>query len=308
MAYGWRGSLLILAGILLHCLPCSMLLVSPQQPVPGNHIADAEADLNINGDSNGPTEIPCLGDLNRSVHSSSPSLPASSPALPASSPALPANSHSLPASSPALPASSPSLPASSPALPASSPALPASSPALPASSPALPANSHSLPANSHSLPVSSTSLYFTSGSPSLPARTFTLPNVVGYVRKMLRGVWTEFKSFFELLRDPLCFCTVTCFFFCYAAVPVPYTYIVVKARSLGLSAEDAPFLLTAVNIGELFGRPLSGVIASFRQNSPTIIFTISIVLCGVATVVMGFCQTYHLLTATAVCLGLASGK
>ncbi|XP_063913750.1 monocarboxylate transporter 9 isoform X1 [Zophobas morio] len=88
---------------------------------------------------------------------------------------------------------------------------------------------------------------------------------------------------------------------------VPYVYIVPKAKSLDLSAEEASMLLSIIGIANTVGRIILGYISDKPWVNRLTVYNWCLTLCGVATTLSAFCPTFYSLALYASVFGFTIG-
>ena len=113
---------------------------------------------------------------------------------------------------------------------------------------------------------------------------------------------------FSGLRDPLCLLCALSLFFMYGSNMTVVMYMSLKARSIGLSFYEAPFVITVCGFGEVAGRFGTALITLIKYCQPSIIFICSATATGLTILSVAFCQTYWSLVMVAAAFGLFNGK
>ncbi|ESP02002.1 hypothetical protein LOTGIDRAFT_212648 [Lottia gigantea] len=88
---------------------------------------------------------------------------------------------------------------------------------------------------------------------------------------------------------------------------VPFVYIADKAVGLEIAPQKAAFLLSIIGITNTVGRILAGCLADFMKGRSLLINNISMLLCGISTLLCPFCDTYITLCIYTAVFGLCVG-
>lgn len=81
-------------------------------------------------------------------------------------------------------------------------------------------------------------------------------------------------------------------FILYMWIGAPYVYLVDKALLLKIGVDDAVFLLSIIGIGRACGQIVLGFLGDLQCVSETLLYTISILICGISTALVPWCVTY----------------
>lgn len=85
---------------------------------------------------------------------------------------------------------------------------------------------------------------------------------------------------------------------------VPFTYLVDRAKILGISGTEAAFLLSVIGIANTIGRVLSGIIADHKKVDALVINNVALVISTISLFLQPLCTTYELLIVFSVVYGL----
>ncbi|XP_035829718.1 uncharacterized protein LOC101846861 [Aplysia californica] len=108
----------------------------------------------------------------------------------------------------------------------------------------------------------------------------------------------------SLLKDPsfmlICLGNFTAFlgFF------IPFVFLVDRAVSLGINKSQAAFLISIIGITNTVGRVAVGKLADLRVIDSLVITYMSIIVIGLVTALVPFCDTYALLATASAVFGL----
>ncbi|VDI79761.1 Hypothetical predicted protein [Mytilus galloprovincialis] len=131
-----------------------------------------------------------------------------------------------------------------------------------------------------------------------------------------RKIWTNvdhfLKKLYTIFGCSMCLDIVYIFFVissCFGSVGsgIPYIYIPDRAYEVGISKTDASFLLSVAGMANTVSRLVFGWIASRQFANPSIIYGISILLCGISTFVSPFNDSHAFLVCYSVLFGASAG-
>ncbi|CAH1369583.1 unnamed protein product [Tenebrio molitor] len=88
---------------------------------------------------------------------------------------------------------------------------------------------------------------------------------------------------------------------------VPYVYIVPKAKSMGLTSDEASMLLSVIGIANTFGRIVLGYFSDKPWVNRLMVYNWCLTLCGIATTFSAFCPTFYTLVLYASVFGFTIG-
>ncbi|XP_063417548.1 monocarboxylate transporter 12-B-like [Mytilus trossulus] len=131
-----------------------------------------------------------------------------------------------------------------------------------------------------------------------------------------RNIWTNvdhfLKKLYTIFGCSMCLDIVYIFFVissCFGSLGsgIPYIYIPDRAYEVGISKTDASFLLSVAGMANTVARLVFGWIASREFSNPSIIYGISILLCGISTFVSPFNDSHAFLVCYSVLFGASAG-
>ena len=93
-----------------------------------------------------------------------------------------------------------------------------------------------------------------------------------------------------------------------AAFFIPPFYITKKAEEIGMHKDEAIFLLSIIGITNTIGRVISGWIADRPWTNVLHLNNGALIVAGVTTILVAFCQTYSWLCAYAAVFGFCVGE
>ncbi|XP_005112911.2 uncharacterized protein LOC101848490 [Aplysia californica] len=93
-------------------------------------------------------------------------------------------------------------------------------------------------------------------------------------------------------------------FFCMIGFYVPFMYIPERAKLLGISENEAAFLLSIIGITNTVSRVLTGVVINFFNMDCLVVNNIALFLSGVVTIVCPLCQNYVGLAVVSAIFGV----
>jgi MFS family permease len=88
---------------------------------------------------------------------------------------------------------------------------------------------------------------------------------------------------------------------------VPYVFLPDRGRAVGLDPSSAAFLISIVGISNMVGRLVFGFISDFECVNRLMLYNSVLVLCGAFSVLSTFCVNYPLLGAYSASFGLLIG-
>ncbi|KAB0797474.1 hypothetical protein PPYR_08467 [Photinus pyralis] len=111
----------------------------------------------------------------------------------------------------------------------------------------------------------------------------------------------------SLLKDPI-FILFTVSNFCTSiGFNIPYVYIVSKAKSLGISSDNASILLSIIGIANTIGRIVLGYVSDNPKINRLFVYNMCLTICGVATALSAFCVDFYSLAFYGTIFGFTIG-
>ncbi|KAK5646514.1 hypothetical protein RI129_004978 [Pyrocoelia pectoralis] len=111
----------------------------------------------------------------------------------------------------------------------------------------------------------------------------------------------------SLLKDPI-FLLFTFSNFCTSiGFNIPYVYIVSKAKSLNISAENASILLSVIGVANTVGRIVLGYISDNPKINRLFVYNMCLTICGVATAFSALCAGFYTLALYGAIFGFTIG-
>jgi len=89
---------------------------------------------------------------------------------------------------------------------------------------------------------------------------------------------------------------------------VPYVFIPDRAIQLGQSEDHAAMLLSVIGISNTIGRIVFGYVSDFRCVNRLALFWISLVLCGMSSILSSYCQNFSSMVVYCSLMGLLMGE
>ncbi|KAF5300320.1 hypothetical protein FQA39_LY11177 [Lamprigera yunnana] len=112
---------------------------------------------------------------------------------------------------------------------------------------------------------------------------------------------------FSLLKDPI-FILFTISNFCTSiGFNIPYVYIVSKAKSLGVSPENASMLLSVIGIANTIGRIVLGYVSDNPKINRLWVYNVCLAICGIATAFSALCLDFYSLAVYGTVFGFTIG-
>ncbi|ELT97508.1 hypothetical protein CAPTEDRAFT_171008 [Capitella teleta] len=109
---------------------------------------------------------------------------------------------------------------------------------------------------------------------------------------------------FSLLTDPVfCVYGFSCFL-CMAGFYIPFTYLPHHATKMGLSLEEAAFLLSIIGIANTIARVLCGYVSDQPWADCLVINNVALMMGGLATILCPFCYNYAMLAIYSAVFGV----
>ncbi|CAC5382329.1 unnamed protein product [Mytilus coruscus] len=139
------------------------------------------------------------------------------------------------------------------------------------------------------------------------------PNTTNDTR---RKIWTNVYHFLKKLYTMFgcaMYLDIVYIFFvisnCFGAIGsvIPYIYIPDRAYEVGISKTDASFLLSVAGMANTVARLVFGWLASREFANPSIMYGISLLLCGISTFVSPFNDSHEFLVCYSVLFGACAG-
>ncbi|XP_018324222.1 uncharacterized protein LOC108736335 isoform X2 [Agrilus planipennis] len=88
---------------------------------------------------------------------------------------------------------------------------------------------------------------------------------------------------------------------------IPFVYIISKAKLLGLTAEEASWLICIIGASNTVGRIVLGYISDKPWVNRLLVYNLCLTICGVATMVSAFCQDFITLAIYGIVFGFTIG-
>ena len=125
--------------------------------------------------------------------------------------------------------------------------------------------------------------------------------------KEMRDSWTGMMDL-SIMKDPVYILFVIANFLTSIGFNVPYTFLPDMASQYGYSAEQGAYLISVIGIANTVGRVLFGWLADRSCVNRLFLYNGTLTLCGVATALCVFCDTYVLLIIYSAAFGLFIGE
>ncbi|CAL4080104.1 unnamed protein product [Meganyctiphanes norvegica] len=93
-------------------------------------------------------------------------------------------------------------------------------------------------------------------------------------------------------------------FVLYTFYDTVYMYLLDYAMEVGVPADDAANLISAIGILNCIGMIAMGYVGDQPWSSPMLIYNVSMILCGISVIIMPMVTDYYLLAASASVFGL----
>ena len=93
-----------------------------------------------------------------------------------------------------------------------------------------------------------------------------------------------------------------------AAFFIPFFYITLKAEEIGMGEGESVFLLSIIGITNTIGRVISGWIADRPWTNALHLNNGALIIAGIGTILVAFCQSYSLLCIYAAVFGFCVGQ
>ncbi|XP_052815119.1 monocarboxylate transporter 12-like [Mya arenaria] len=87
---------------------------------------------------------------------------------------------------------------------------------------------------------------------------------------------------------------------------VPYVFLVGKSQSVGIQESSAAFLISLIGIVHMGGILLYGCLGDREYVSTSLLYGVSIFVCGIGVAVIPLCKTYVPIAFLAACFGMFS--
>ncbi|KAF4529819.1 hypothetical protein B566_EDAN014747 [Ephemera danica] len=111
----------------------------------------------------------------------------------------------------------------------------------------------------------------------------------------------------SLLKDPI-FVLFTASNFCTSiGFNIPYVYIVAQAEQLGIPSDKASLLLSVIGGANTFGRIILGYLSDKPCVNRLIVYNVCLTICGIATMASIFCTNFALLVVYCCIFGFTIG-
>lgn len=88
---------------------------------------------------------------------------------------------------------------------------------------------------------------------------------------------------FSLLKSPAFLLLAISGFLTLLGMYIPFIYMIERASEMGIRKDDSFFLLSVLGITNAIGRIISGIAASVPRASPLVLSYVSILICGIST-------------------------
>ncbi|BFZ25543.1 hypothetical protein BsWGS_28582 [Bradybaena similaris] len=108
----------------------------------------------------------------------------------------------------------------------------------------------------------------------------------------------------SILKERSYWCVLLGNFFCMLGFYVPFVYVPDRAQELGISEDQAAFLISIIGITNTIGRVMTGVLINFLNLDCAAVTSGALLLAGVVTVICPFCHTYPSLAAVSAIFGV----
>ncbi|KYB27338.1 monocarboxylate transporter 12 [Tribolium castaneum] len=112
---------------------------------------------------------------------------------------------------------------------------------------------------------------------------------------------------FSLFHDWIFILFITSNFLTSIGFNIPYVYIVPKAKSMNLSAKEASMLLSIIGFANTIGRIVLGYFSDKAWVNRLMVYNWCLTLCGIATTFSAFCPTFYTLALFASVFGFTIG-
>ncbi|XP_060563281.1 monocarboxylate transporter 5-like [Ruditapes philippinarum] len=112
---------------------------------------------------------------------------------------------------------------------------------------------------------------------------------------------------FSLLKDTIFLMFVVSNFCTSIGFNMPFIFLTDRAVDEGISPEDAKWLVSAIGISNTVGRVLFGFLADRQGVNRLMLYNTALTICGVATALCPLCYSYSLLVLYACVFGLFIG-
>ncbi len=113
---------------------------------------------------------------------------------------------------------------------------------------------------------------------------------------------------FSLLKNPLFLMFAISNLFTSIGFCVPYTFLPDRANILGIHENRGAFLIAVIGIANTVGRVVFGWLSDRPFINRLWLYNGALTVCGVSTALSAFCRTYEWLVAYAACFGCFIGK
>ncbi|XP_044266124.1 monocarboxylate transporter 5 [Tribolium madens] len=112
---------------------------------------------------------------------------------------------------------------------------------------------------------------------------------------------------FSLFHDWIFILFITSNFLTSIGFNIPYVYIVPKAKSMNLSAKEASMLLSIIGFANTIGRIVLGYFSDKAWVNRLMVYNWCLTLCGIATTFSAFCPSFYTLAIFASAFGFTIG-
>ncbi|XP_054711482.1 monocarboxylate transporter 12-like [Uloborus diversus] len=112
---------------------------------------------------------------------------------------------------------------------------------------------------------------------------------------------------FSLLRDPVFLLFAVSNFLTSIGFNVPYVYTKDRAAELGIGGEQASLLLSVIGVSNTVGRVTLGFLSDRACVNRLWIYNVSLILCGLATVLSCYADDYTLMAMYCATFGATAG-
>lgn len=113
---------------------------------------------------------------------------------------------------------------------------------------------------------------------------------------------------FSLLKDPVFLLFAISNLCTSIGFNMPFIYLPDRALELGIDSTDAAFLISVIGIANTFGRIVFGWLSDRQSVNRLYLYNSALTICGLWTALSPLCTTYPWLIAYAACFGLFIGK
>ncbi|XP_017768067.1 PREDICTED: monocarboxylate transporter 12 [Nicrophorus vespilloides] len=111
----------------------------------------------------------------------------------------------------------------------------------------------------------------------------------------------------NLLKDPIFIVFSISNFLTSIGFNVPYVYIVSRAKSMGISSQQAGLILAVIGIANTIGRIILGYFSDKVWVNRLIVYNVCLTICGIATALSCFCFDFYSLAFYGSVFGFTIG-